>query len=490
MQELPFADQDYARFRTLLRERCGLAYPEHKRADLAQGLRQTCRDSGVGDLDQLYAQLVSGGAIWDTLIMHLTIGETYFFRNQPQFMALRRSILPDLMERRGMLRHLRIWSAGCATGEEPYSIAMELSEVFRQQAGWQASLLATDINPAFLARAESAVYGAWSFRDTPDAVRDRYFQPEQSRWRLKPEISRMVRFARLNLAEPGYPSVANGTCAMDLILCRNVTIYFDEATTREVVQRLYHALTPGGWLIVGHSEPQVSVYRDFEVHNFPDTVVYRKPINSPVVFSGQSDQLPFLAQPPAGGVRTALPAAATPSAAAAAQRAPALHRNGEGTGVRSAHSSSRGVAAHPPNPPAAADLVSLVELLNQAQSEADQGNWPAAESLCERILSRDPLLVRAHYLLAQIREHQGDLDGALAAYRRTIFLDRSFVMGALGLGHVWRQKGRTGDARRCYRNALAQLSQQPATARPAGAEHISVAELIEVVKQLLHSLAE
>ncbi len=451
-------DQQYGRFRSLVRERCGLSFPDHKRADLAQGLIHTCRDSGVADLDQLYAQLLSGGPVWDTLSMHLTIGETYFFRNQPQFMALRQSILPDLMGRRAMSRQLRIWSAGCATGEEPYSIAIELSELFKQHAGWQASLLATDINQAFLARARSAVYGAWSFRDTPDAVRDSYFQPEQNRWRLKPAISQMVRFAHLNLAEPAYPSVTNGTCAMDMILCRNVTIYFDEATTRAVVQRLYHALTPGGWLIVGHSEPQASTYRDFEVHNFPDTVVYRKPINAPVFFSG----LPQLTSPTSASPP---PAPAPPAPQRAILPPPPL------------------ATALAPAPAVVAD-VPLLDLLRQAHQEADQSDWQSAEDLCERMLKRDPLMVRAHYLLAQIREHQGDLDGALAAYRRTIYLDRSFVMGNLGMGHIWRQKGRIADAQRCYRNALAQLTQLPAAAHPAGAEHVSVAELIEVVTQL------
>ncbi len=459
-------DQQYARYQTLLRERCGLAYPANKRADLAQGLRLTSQESGIADLDQLYAELAGGSSIWDTLITHLTIGETYFFRNQPQFMALRRSILPDLMSRREMSQQLRIWSAGCATGEEPYSIAIELSEVFKQHAGWQATLLATDINPAFLARAQAAIYGAWSFRDTPEAVRDRYFQPEQNRWRLKPSISQMVRFARLNLADPGYPSVTNGTCAMDLILCRNVTIYFDEATTREVVQRLYHALTPGGWLIVGHSEPQASIYRDFEVHNFPDTVVYRKPISAPVFFSGLP-ALPPLSSPAARIAQIPAPRSAPLAPAQPPPRIPI------------------GPANLPPTPLAeAAELVSLLDLLVEAQQEANQGRWHEAEVLCERMLKRDPLLVRAHYLLAQIREHQADFDGALAAYRRTIYLDRTFVMGTIGMGHIWRQKGRIADAQRCYRNALAQLTQLPATARPAGAEHISAAELIEVVKQL------
>ena len=113
-------------------------------------------------------------------------------------------------------------------------------------------------------------------------LRARFWIKEQNRWRLRPEIRRMVSFARLNLAEPCYPSLVNGTSAIDLLVCRNVTIYFDAATTRQVVDRFFSALAPGGWLIVGHSEPQASVYQQFEVHNFPNTVVYRKPLDAPM----------------------------------------------------------------------------------------------------------------------------------------------------------------------------------------------------------------
>jgi chemotaxis protein methyltransferase CheR len=485
MQNAHIDDPLYERYRTLVRERCGLSYSERKRPDLTQAIMQTSRDSGVTDLEVLYAQLVSGSAVWDTLIMHLTIGETYFFRNQPQFTALRQSILPDLIQRRAMSRHLRMWSAGCATGEEPYSIAIALSELFRQHAGWQASVLATDINPAFLSRAQAAVYGAWSFRDTAQALRDSYFVPEQNRWRLKSEIRQMVRFARLNLAEPSYPSVTNGTCAMDLILCRNVTIYFDEATTREVVQRLYHALTPGGWLIVGHSEPQISVYRDFEVHNFPDTVVYRKPVNSPVFFAGQPALRPGFS---AEG-RTGTPLAPLVDRSDGVPSRTGLNHLGA---ARQSQSPAPGMPDKtgllPSDVPAA--QVPLATLLKQAQLDADQGNWLAAEALCATMLQRDPLLVLAHYLLAQIREQQGDLDAALAAYRRTLYLDRSFVMGTVGMGHIWRQKGRPSDAQRCYRNALAQLAQMSGSDRLPGGEHISTAELIESITQLMNSLRE
>lgn len=276
------SDELYEQFRDLVQSRCGLAYPERKRADLAHGLRLVLNATRHPDFASLYADALAGGAAWEAIVAHLTIGETYFFRNQPQFDALRQRIIPDVLQRRASIRSLRVWSAGCATGEEPYSVAMLLHEMLPRQEPWTTTILATDINPQFLARARDGLYGNWSFRDTPDELRERFFQPEHSRWRLAPFIREMVNFTRLNLVEPCYPAIINGTYGQDLIICRNVTIYFDEPTTRQIIERFYAALFPGGWLIVGHAEPQVHMYENFEVHNFPHTVVYRKPLDAPL----------------------------------------------------------------------------------------------------------------------------------------------------------------------------------------------------------------
>lgn len=280
MDEL-LTDELYALFRDLMHERCGLTYPERKRTDLAHGLSAALRTSKLGSLAQLYAEARAYGPAWEVLVAHLTIGETYFFRNQAQFDALREQIVPELIERRSSIRTLRIWSAGCATGEEPYSLAMLLSERLPDLASWQLHILATDINPQFLARAREGLYGNWSFRDTQATLRDSYFAPEGSRWRLSARIRQMVNFSRLNLIEPCYPAIINGTYGQDIIFCRNVTIYFDEPTTRQIIERFYAALFPGGWLVVGHAEPQADLYQRFELHNFPRTIVYRKPLDAP-----------------------------------------------------------------------------------------------------------------------------------------------------------------------------------------------------------------
>jgi chemotaxis methyl-accepting protein methylase/tetratricopeptide (TPR) repeat protein len=537
-----FSDDLYVRFRNLLLAQSGLFYPDAKRGDLAHGLRMILATSGHADLEALYAEAVAGGPAWDTILTHLTIGETYFFRNGSQFDALRQHLLPEIMARRGGIHTLRIWSAGCATGEEPYSLAITVADMLAGRDPWHISILATDINPAFLARAREALYGEWSFRETSAEQRARFWTQEGNRWRLNPEIRRMVNFARLNLAVPCFPSTTNGTCALDIIVCRNVTIYFDEATTRQIAERFYAALAPGGWLIVGHAEPQASVYHQFEVHNFPSTVIYRKPLDAPLFPSDR--------RPPTATLRPQTTTSEGERGRGGDLQSPISRREGErgrgGEGERSrtqpalnsqfsilnsqfsvegerGRGGERGERAisnlqspisnlqfssPDPWPPIAARLAQgdkagaeqlvrdllrstpdhVAALVTVGRLGADRGDWPTASEHCTHAIAIDPLCIEAHYILAQVHEHQGQLDEALAAYRRTTYLDQTFVPGMIGMGNIWRQLGRPASAQRCYRNALKQLALLASSAPLAFTGGITAAELAAFVTRQLQTL--
>ncbi len=498
--DLPLTDDLYLRFRDLLNARCGLFYPESKRGDLAYGLNTALRASGLPDLDALEQAARAPGPVWDALLAQLTIGETYFFRNAPQFSALRQTILPELIARRSPMRSLRIWSAGCATGEEPYSLAMLLDELLPEREAWHISIIATDINPQFLARAREGLYGEWSFRETTDAQRGRFFTPEGNRWRILPHIRRAVHFAPLNLVEASYPSIVNGTCALDLILCRNVTIYFEEATTRQVAERFYHALAPGGWLVVGHAEPQASVYHQFLVQNLPDTIVYRKSLDAPL----------FGFDPVRGSFSLGDQPLLHPRQEA---RRPADQQRHDGTPHERPRPAEPRPAPEPPADPVAALVWSSIKarmalgdkvgaerlardlLLREPQHGealgllgrlcADAGDWESARQHCERALVVNPLAVEVHYTLAQVYEHQNRLDEALAAYRRTVFLNRNFVLGTLGMANVWQRMGRRSEAQRSYQKVLRQLAGSAPSALVQGAEDVTVGEITALVLRQL-----
>jgi chemotaxis protein methyltransferase CheR len=503
-------DDLYLCFRDLLLTRCGLDYPERKRADLAHGLNRVLTATRHQNLAALYADAIAGGPAWDAIITHLTIGETYFFRNDAQFDALRDQIVPELLNRRAATRMLRCWSAGCATGEEPYSLAILLSELLPSDHSWNVGILATDINPAFLARAREALYGSWSFRETSTELRERFWIAEQGHWRLHPRIRRMVAFAGLNLAEPCYPAITNGTCALDMIVCRNVTIYFDAATTRQVVERFYRALAPGGWLIVGHAEPQASVYHQFEVHNFPNTVVYRKPLDAPLFAVDPAGEVfnagtrPILIPGVQPGttlgslVATALPAGPTARAPEsettsrltqqpAQPPTPPRHSAAELWPTIARRLAHRDAAGAEPllNELLRADPSHIPALMALGQLYADRADWVRAQQQCMLVLARDSLCIPAHYLLAQLHEHQQQFDAALAAYRRTVYLDRSFVPGMLGMANVWRRLGHAADAHRAYRNALQYLTTLPPTAAVPGTDDATVGDMLALIQQLL-----
>jgi len=207
-----------------------------------------------------------------TLVEYLTVGETYFLRDAAQIAAFRERILPDILARRQTERRLRFWSAGCSTGEEVYSLAILLTQASLVE-GWDIQLSGTDINRESLRIAREGRYSAWSFRTTPQAVRDRYFEPTDMGWQLNEPIRRMARFGWMNL---GADVLTLPTTDLDLIMCRNVTIYFDDTASQRLYRSLIDALAPGGWLLLGPSDPLPADRDRLERVEYGGAVVWRK----------------------------------------------------------------------------------------------------------------------------------------------------------------------------------------------------------------------
>ncbi|MBI2300826.1 MAG: protein-glutamate O-methyltransferase CheR, partial [Armatimonadetes bacterium] len=245
-------------------ERLGLAFPAARRRDLTRGLRAAARDGGF-DGPQAFVEALlrpdSGDACLGLLADHLTVGETYFHREQAGLQALRDTILPELVAaRRARGRELRLWSAGCCTGEEPYSIAMVLREAVPDLDQWRVTLLATDLSATFLERAAAGVYGSWSFRSVPPEVRRRWFTPTPDRRHaVSPVVRGMVTFARHNLVE-GRPRVVADGQAMDVIFCCNVLMYFTPEQAARVVGELHSSLAERGWLVVSPVEAATDLF--------------------------------------------------------------------------------------------------------------------------------------------------------------------------------------------------------------------------------------
>lgn len=210
------------------------------------------------------------------LLNEITIGETSFFRNQPQLDALRRVVIPKIIEAKSNLplRRLRIWSAGCSTGEEPYTLRMvTLEEANGQLKDWSTEILATDLNERSLAHAQEAVYGSYSTRNLAPVNRNKYFLPLGEKLQVNALARSNISFSRLNLSDDSRMTFMK---SMDAIFCCNVLIYFDLASKRRVIQHFFNNLLPHGYLFLGHSESLFGVNDDFRLVHLPGATAYVK----------------------------------------------------------------------------------------------------------------------------------------------------------------------------------------------------------------------
>src|SRR5689334_4130491 len=242
-------EESWARLADLIADHTGLNFPPSRCDDLLRGVEAAARETDYQEPARYADWLLSAPTPRNlqTLICHLTVGETYFFRESGTLEALSQRVLPELIaQRRETGRHLRLWSAACSSGEEAYSLAILLDHLLPDIHEWRITLLATDINPRALAKAAAGVYGEWSFRALPPDLRARYFTSVGSgRLAIRPEIAARVTFAQLNLAAERTPASAVDTRAMDVILCRNVLLYFTPEQARKLARRLHESLTDG-----------------------------------------------------------------------------------------------------------------------------------------------------------------------------------------------------------------------------------------------------
>jgi chemotaxis protein methyltransferase CheR len=233
------------------------------------------------DIPQSYYQLLNSSISenqqeWKELVSLLTNIETYFFRDKDQFFLLRNHILPELIQRKQNQKTIRICSAGCSSGEEPYSLAILLKELLPNLEEWNLMILGIDINQEVLQKAKLGVYRPWSFRRVDGEIVQQHFQLINHQYQLNASIKQMVKFQNFNLVQELFPHSNSELQDLDLILCRNVFIYFEPSAIAQVLQKFYNALQPLGYLITGHAELYGQNLSQFQTKVFPESVVYQK----------------------------------------------------------------------------------------------------------------------------------------------------------------------------------------------------------------------
>ncbi len=456
--------------RALIATRLGLDFPEGRLADLERGLAEALRRSAYPAPEPFLAWLTTvpdEDAELRRLAAHLTIGETYFFRDHASFEALEQHVLPALIATRRAegIPRLRLWSAACASGEEPYSLAILLDRLLPDNADWSVTILATDINAEALEAAQRGLYRDWSLRDTPAWVRERYFRRQSDQtYELDPAVRRVVTFAPLNLAADTYPSLVTNTGAMDLILCRNVLMYFTRDAQRAAVARLQRALVAGGWLVVSPAEASVELLRPLVPVNCSGAIFYRKdpaPATAPVQPTWRPEAVPpdLLVPPPSW-----------------------------------LESGTSGESALPPKLPITPlpdgrghDSPQTPGDLERARALADQGNLDEARRLCEAALARNRLDPECYLLLAAICQERGEIGAAFEALRGALYLAPDSAPAHFLLGSLLLREGERRRGRRCIETVVALLSPFPREELVPGAGGLTAGRLLETARAYLET---
>jgi chemotaxis protein methyltransferase CheR len=296
MQSLPsspsLTEREYEALRTFVYHRFGIHLTDEKQTMVAVRLQKILKQHGLPSFASYHKllQTDTSGALLTELVNHITTNHTFFYREHSHFDFFVQRALPELsaMLRQQQRNDLRIWSAGCSSGEEPYTLAMLMMEYFGgQYSHWDAGVLATDISEKVLNIARAGLYSAEQIRALPTVLRHKYFQAAEleylvknspnvqghdTLWRVRPHVQKEVLFRHLNLMREQFPFKR----PMQVIFCRNVMIYFDQATRAALIERFFHALEPGGYLFIGHAETLGRQRNGIFDYIMP--AVYQKPI--------------------------------------------------------------------------------------------------------------------------------------------------------------------------------------------------------------------
>jgi chemotaxis protein methyltransferase CheR len=471
-----FADRALlASFAHYISNQTGLQFLEERLSDLARGIEQAAPEFGFNDPEACARWLMRGALSdeqMDVLAHHLTVGETYFFRDPQIFQVLEREILPKLITaRRKSGKTLRIWSAGCCSGEEAYSIAICVKRAVPDLADWDVLIVGTDINPAFLRKASQGTYGDWSFRGTDPDLRKLYFtHTADGKWKIRPDIRKMVQFQNHNLASGTLPAPL-GDGGLDLVFCRNVLIYFTSENALKVLDSICDSLSDGGWIAMGATDAIGLPLQYKGVVKYKSSQVLRK---MAVAGEAKFPESPVGAEE--SGKQTWQPIVSN----AVFFPVEELPRKADVADFKNANGPTQRVQA---TGPAAGTVDSKDEhdALLHARELADQKRLDDALRQCELAILSDKMNAHAHYLRGTILQEMSRPLDAAEAYRRALYLDHDLILAHFALGNIARAQNNLSEADKHYRNALRAAKLLRPSSVVAESEGMTVAEIIEIL---------
>lgn len=495
-------------FAESIAQKIGLEIRQVEQDSLAQKIGLRIKALQLAVPEQYYQLLSLPGLAsereWQHLAELLTNNESYFFRDRQQLNLLKNQIFPQLIKQKRQQGNLtlRIWSAGCSTGQEPYSLAIILKELLLDIDAWNLAIFGTDIDLAALNQARAGIYSEWSFRDTEPRIKQQYFELKAGNYQIEPSIRQMVTWKKLNLLSDRFPQLFSNLREIDLIVCRNVFIYFGSNTIGEILAKFYDTLRPSGYLLVGHSELAGQNLSRFQAQIFPQSLIYQRRESSSI--ASQNDSLPSKAKqqpvsqvhkPPINPQRLVTPvqqqvkpqlipqllkinvasAAQAMSAKQDAQRLlqQAKHLWQHKQSNLAIKKAEQALVIQPDN-------ISACCLLGKIYLELNQPNLAIAMS--DRAAAIDLMNLELNYLLAEIALNQDDLAMAKKILKKILYLDPQSIKAPIELNRLYQQVGDRPRASKMAQQAIKMLQKLPNSQILPTCNNLSVAELIFQLK--------
>lgn len=467
-----------ARFSEYITAHMGLHFPRKRWSSLEQGICRASKEFGFSDAESCISWIMSYPLTREqieTLSSFLTVGETYFWREYKTIVALETDIIPELVRTRPAgERHLRIWSAGCSSGEEPYSIAILLDGMGKMLREWNITIIATDINTRALLKATEGIYREWSFRNVPPWFKEKYFTSTANGcYELIPRIRSMVDFSYLNLAEDTYPSLATNTNAMDVIFCRNVLMYLTPEVANRVVERFNNSLVDGGWLVVSPAEVPHVQHSGFRMVGFTDAILYRKQEPEATAVSGIAFQVSSSGVQPERRPLPLPPPVAPPPPPSPYEAAFSLYESG------AYDEAAERLSSHLAEKEGDARALALM-----CRIRANQGKLAEALELSEHAIAADRQSAGLHYLRAVILQEQGTNDQAAASLKRALYLSPDFVLAHFALGNLSLREGKPKESKRHFDNALSLLRKYRDDEPIPESEGMLAGRMMEIIREI------
>lgn len=449
-----------------LDEKMGLHYPKERFGDLEKKIIQIGLQEGFKDPLECVQWLLKepfNNHKLKILAFHLTIGETYFFRDSSIFETLEKNILPEIIENHKKDKIIRIWSAACCSGEETYSIAILLHLLIPNLKEWDVTLIGTDINHEFLKKAQKGCYKKWSFRATPEKILETYFEKEENgTFRIINPIKKLVRFIPLNLVMDSYPDIAKGIYEMDLIFCHNVLIYFSNKQIKQTIHKLTNTLSNGGWLSVTSVETPFILEKFLVPRKFKRTTFFQKDINAEIT----SKSLPPINLQKKKVATRSIKLVEKNQTSIFKKEIPQKETVKNEEDIFKKYLDLYQKKQYQ-------EVISLLlpiikenerneiflkknlkEIHLLIKTFANQGNVKEASLLLEKAMALDKLNPSLHYIHATLLQTEGKIQEAIKSLKKSLFLDPNYIVAYFTLGVLEKQMGNNQLARKSFQVAL------------------------------------